>query len=191
MQRESSTTSALPFASLSLQTQADSVIFHFQLQTWFEFWFVLRTQTRAAEKEYSRELVLPKGDGRCLNPTLIQRHRQDRASPSFREGTLLEWVLMHLPHLQRMPDLSQRKGPLWQYAAQPVATCCSEGARDSLNKTEVRSIGECVTFICNDYCRVSDISTHKCLLGVSIQFLNTCSDPRYLLACKVALTSIL
>lgn len=145
MQRETSTTSALPFVPLSLQTQVDSVIFHFQLWTWFEFWFVLRTQTRNAKKEYSRELVLPKGDGRCLNAMFIQRHRQDRASPSLREGPLLEWVLMDLPQLQRMPDLSQRKHPLWQYSAQPVAMYFSEGAHDSLNKTQMCSIAEWVT----------------------------------------------
>lgn len=141
--KKSFPTFALPFASLSLQTQADSVIFHFQLWTWFEFWFVLRNQTRTAEKEYSRELVLPKRDGSCLNLMLIQRHRQNRASPSLREGTLLEWVLMYLLQFQGTPDLSQRKEPPWQYPVRPVATYCSEGARDSKQNWSVLHRWKC------------------------------------------------
>lgn len=118
-------TSALPFASLSLQTQTDSVLFHLQL-------FVLRNQRRA-EKEYSKELVFPKGRRRCLNPMLIQRYRKDRASPPLRGGTLLKRVTYSLK-LQKTPDLSQRKDPVLQYPISPVAMYCSKGACGSPNK---------------------------------------------------------
>lgn len=130
---ESSTTSAWPSASLSLQTEADPVIFHFQLWTRFELRFVLRSQTRRVEEEYSRGLVLPKADGRCLDPVLIQRHRQDRAPSSAPEDTRL---------------VSEERPT-------PAASCLTaEGACDSLNKTEVCSTGERVTLIFNYCCRV-------------------------------------
>lgn len=105
-------------------------ILNLLLQVVFSFsWYYIRLPACQLSKDINKHLFCsPDKYNFSLKTSAFQIHTfQEKENTIPKEGILLEWVLMHLPQLQRTQELCQRKSPLWQWPVEPEVLFCRDG----------------------------------------------------------------